>query len=107
MSYNGVMDDELKIKLVQETARMPWRDLQGHFAAGATLFVSPDLDLLDVACKLSRDDTKVLEPYIDKQLLGPVSDTSAMQWFEENREMWTLVIRPWVLVQPTDQIAEV
>ena len=85
---------------------MSWRDLQGHFASGATLHVSPKLDLLDVACKLSRDDTKVLKPYIKQRLLSPVTDADALEWFEQDREMWTLVIRPWVLVQPTDQITK-
>jgi hypothetical protein len=99
------MDDELKIKLVQETARMRWRDLQEHFAAGATLYVSPELDLLDVACKLSRDDSQVLKPYIDKQMVCSVSDDRALVWFEDDTEMWTLVIRPWVLVQPVRQVS--
>ena len=97
------MDDELKIKLVQETARMSWRDLQEHFASGVTLYVAPELDLLDVACNLSRDETQVLKPYIDKQMLCAVSDERARTWFEDDTEMWTLVIRPWVLVQPIRQ----
>ena len=101
------MDDELKIKLVQETARMCWSELQGQFAAGVTLYVSPELDLLDVACKLSRDDSKVLEPFIKKQMLSRVSDARALEWFEQDTEMWTLVIRPWVLVQPTGQVERV
>ncbi len=99
------MDDELKLKLVQETARLPWRDLQSHFASGATLYVSPELDLLDVACKLSRDESGVLKPYIDRQMLCSVSDECALSWFEDDIELWTLVIRPWVLVQPAGQVS--
>ena len=42
-------------KLVSETAKMPWTDLQRFFANGSTLYVSPELDLIDVAFAFQRD----------------------------------------------------
>jgi hypothetical protein len=29
-----------------------------------------------------------------------VSDAQALEWLEVNTLMWSVVIRPWVLVQP-------
>ncbi|MFT7496884.1 MAG: hypothetical protein ACI9V8_001784, partial [Urechidicola sp.] len=41
-------------KLVSETAKMSWSDLQRFFANGSTLYVSPELDLIDVAFAFQR-----------------------------------------------------
>ena len=38
----------------------------------------------------------------DKQV-GPVTDAQAIEWLEANALMWSVVVRPWVLVQPIMQ----
>ncbi|MBV1907184.1 MAG: DUF2288 domain-containing protein [Pseudomonadales bacterium] len=94
-------DDELKLKLLQETARMPWLELQRFFAAGTALYIAPTLDLVDIACWLSQDDTRALAPYIEQNMVHAVSDQQAGDWFAQKTILWTLVVKPWVLVQPT------
>jgi len=93
------IDDELKLKLVQETATMHWSALQRYFASGMVLYVAVDLDLVDIACELSRDNKDTLKPLIDNNRLAPVTDEQALSWFAEDVQLWTLVVRPWVLVQ--------
>jgi len=36
-------------------------------------------------------------------VVGPVSDAHAVEWLEARALMWSVVVRPWVLVQPVLQ----
>ena len=97
-----MINAELKLKLLQETAKMPWTELQRFFASGDALYISPKLDLVDVGCLISIDETEVLEPNIKAGLITRVTDELAQSWYENNAILWTLVIRPWILVQPLE-----
>ncbi|STZ76185.1 DUF2288 domain-containing protein [Bergeriella denitrificans] len=87
-------------KLNTETARIGWRELQPHFARGAAVYVAPDLDLIEVARQMAADDTAALKPLMDAGRFDVVSETQAQQFFDEDRDMWAVVVAPWVLVQP-------
>ena len=56
MKTNPDKDPELHNKINSETARLPWSELVRHFAQGTVIFVSPELDLIDVAVRISHDD---------------------------------------------------
>jgi hypothetical protein len=86
-------------KLVSETAKMPWTDLQRFFANGSTLYVSPELDLIDVAFAFQRDLANQVKPWLDQALVAPVSTDQAKVWFEQDSLLWTVVVKPWVLLQ--------
>ena len=43
-----------------QTARIPWHDLQTHYARGNVVMVSPALDLVEVAVQLGMDNSQVL-----------------------------------------------
>ncbi len=86
-------------KIVSETAKIPWKDLQRHFAAGRVLYVAGDLDLVDAAFAVQDDDLKQVAHWTESQLLAPVSDDQARQWFEADAVLWAVVIKPWVLLQ--------
>ncbi len=90
----------LRGKLNSETARIAWRDLQRHFAAGSVIGVAPELNLLDVGEAIARDDKARVEAWMNDGRVGPVSDAQAAEWYEVNAAMWSVVVRPWVLVQP-------
>ena len=45
-----------RARLNLETAQISWRELQPYFARGATLMVSQDLDLVEVAAQISADN---------------------------------------------------
>ena len=32
--------------------------------------------------------------------VGSASDAQALEWLQANALMWSVVVRPWVLVQP-------
>lgn len=91
---------ELFHKLNQETAKIPWQEMQRFFASGNALYVDESLDLIDVAIEFSLDNTDVLQPLIEKQQLATVTDQQAISWIDNDSLVWAVVIAPWVLVQP-------
>ena len=92
-------DVELKAKLLGETALAPWAELERFFAQGILLGVDPGLDLIDVGVALARDDADRVRRWRADNLVGPVSDAQARRWQAESTDLWTTVIRPWVVVQ--------
>ncbi|AMO55387.1 hypothetical protein GZ77_10475 [Endozoicomonas montiporae] len=90
---------EVKEKLNLETARIHWKELERFFAQGVVLNVSASLDLVEAACAVSVDDTQLVQKWLNERVLVKVTDQQALQWHEDNTELWSVVVRPWVLVQ--------
>ena len=90
---------DILVHLNQETARIPWSELQRFFASGHAICVDSSLDLISVAAEIHNDAAEKVDALIQQGLVGPVSDQQALDWFEKEAEVWALVIRPWVLVQ--------
>ncbi len=93
-----------KAKLNQETSIIPWSQLQRYFAQGVVLRVDITLDLIEVAYQMSVDNKQVVTAWVEQGLLGAVSDEQAQQWFANNRELWAVVVRPWVLTQDREHL---
>jgi hypothetical protein len=90
-----------RINLNLETSRIAWEELQRFFASGAAIFVSEGLDLIDVAIQISKDNKQQVMQWMETGKLARVSDTQALAWHEADAEVWAVVVRPYVLVQPT------
>lgn len=82
-----------------QTARMPWHDLQTYYAHGSVVYVSVQLDLVEVAVQLGLDNTDRFQAWIEAGQVAPVSDEQALDWYEAKEELWAVVAAPWVLVQ--------
>lgn len=89
-----------RARLVSETARIPWRQLQRFFAGGRAIFVSADIDLVEAAYQVSQDNTEQVSAWQAQGLLGQVADAQALEWYDSDALVWSVVVRPWVLVQP-------
>lgn len=93
-------DEELlRGKLNSETAKIRWSELQRFFAAGQILFIEADLDLIDVAFAFSQDNTEQVKRWLQQELVSPVTDAQAREWFNQDSLLWSIVVKPWVLVQ--------
>ncbi len=92
-------DEALRAKINGETARIDWRSLMPHFARGEVLHVAASLDLVDVAATMHADDAVAVKAWMDAGQLVQVADDTARQWFEQDADVWALVIKPWILVQ--------
>ncbi len=83
-----------------ETAKIPWSELQRFFAGGVAIGVAPELDLLEVAYQMSQDNKPCIARWMADGQVAAVSDEQALQWLQADAEVWSVVVRPWVLVQP-------
>lgn len=93
-------DRELKrAKINSETAKIPWLELQRFFAAGKVMQVSVELDLVDVAYALEQDEVERVEQWTRRNQMGPVTDDQARAWVDSEALLWSVVVKPWVLVQ--------
>lgn len=93
-------DTDLRIKINRETARLPWAELVRHFASGTVIFVSEELDLVDVALRIAHDDKASITRWMADGKVAKVSDLQAQTWTETQASLWTSVVSPFVLVQP-------
>lgn len=96
------MDNEEKLLRGQinlETAQIAWRELQRFFASGATVFVGPELDLVEVAYQIAKDNAKQVAEWMESGQIARVSDEQAMGWYEADTVVWAVVARPYVLIQ--------
>ncbi len=91
--------DELLHKLNRETAKIAWSELQRFYAQGAVLEVSSALDLIAVAAAMAADDAGQIREFLNNGQLARVDEQTASDWFESQRELWAVVVAPWVLVQ--------
>jgi hypothetical protein len=86
-------------KVNLETSRIAWKELQRFFASGTAVFVSPDLDLVDVAYQFSIDNKDQVALWMQNNQVALVSDQQALNWLETDAEVWAVVVKPWILVQ--------
>ncbi|OSI10604.1 DUF2288 domain-containing protein [Neisseria zoodegmatis] len=93
-------DHLLNDKLNLETARISWHELQTHFARGAAVYVSAELDLIETARMMADDNAEGLGKLMQNGLFGLVSEEQARRFLADNQQMWAVVVAPWVLVQP-------
>lgn len=96
---DAVRGDLLRSEYHGQTARIPWHELQTHYARGSVIGVTAELDLVDVAVQLGMDNTRVFQDWIDSGAVSPVSEAQALRWFESDAVLWAVVAAPWVLVQ--------
>lgn len=96
---NEEKGNELRAKINGETSRMPWKDLERFFASGVVIAVSNDLDLVEVAYRVASDDKDAVAKWMAENRLGRVSDAQASAWMQADLSLWTVVVKPWILVQ--------
>ena len=87
----------LRAKLLGETARAPWNELQRFFAQGLVIQAKAGVDMIEVAMTLAEDDKERFEQFLSADEAGPVSDEQALQWIDADATVWTVVVKPWIL----------
>lgn len=91
--------DILRAKLNLETSQIAWKELLRFFASGTVIAVDAELDLVEVAIQISNDNKVRIEQWMSDGKVGKVSDEQAKEWLESDATLWTVVVKPWVLVQ--------
>ena len=106
MSKQDPGQDELRHKLLAETSRIAWKELQVFFAQGNAIHIASQLDLVEVAVQISLDNTGQVKHWMDAGLIAPVSDEQAKLWYDNDILVWAVVVKPWILVQNLKQAVE-
>ncbi|SFD66624.1 DUF2288 domain-containing protein [Massilia yuzhufengensis] len=99
MKTNPDKDTELHDKINRETGRVKWSELDRHFASGSVIYVSQELDLIDVALRVAHDDKASIAKWMAAGSVAKVSDVQAATWHAADATLWASVVSPFVLVQ--------
>jgi hypothetical protein len=89
----------LRAKLNGETAKLGFSELQRHHARGVVVQVAGELDLVEVAVAMARDDGAAVGRWMKSGQVGKLSDEQASDWIARDPALWSVVVAPWVLVQ--------
>lgn len=103
----GPDEAALRLRLNRECARIRWPELQRHFASGAVVAVSAQLDLIEVACTFARDDKSTVAAWLQAGHVSRADDEQAQTWSAQDATLWAVVVAPWVLVQPCKDVSVV
>ena len=86
-------------KLLGETAKIGWTELERFFARGMLLRVARDLDLVSVAEAIANDDTTQVTQWLSSGLVEREQSETAADFAARDPELWAVVVSPWVCVQ--------
>lgn len=86
-------------KLNLDSGKLTWQEMQPHFARGAVVRVSPELDLIEVGAAMAADEAETLSRWIRDGRVGRATETEARDWNARSPLFWAIVVAPWVLVQ--------
>lgn len=89
----------LREEIHAETSKIAWSELQRFFAAGKAVYVSVDLDLIEVAIQICNDNSDQVRQWMETGKIAPVLDDQAKCWIDADATVWAVVVKPWVLVQ--------
>ena len=95
-----IVNNAIKQQIVAETSKIAWHELQYFFASSKAVYVSEQLDLVDVASCFVDDNKVMVEKWMQDKLVMPVPDQQAKIWYDDDATVWAVVVKPWVLVQP-------
>ena len=99
MQTNPEKDTDLRLKVNSETARLPWRELEKHFAQGNVVWIANELDLVEVAVRISHDDKITITQWMADGQLAKVTDQQALDWQAADASLWAVVVSTFILVQ--------
>ncbi len=91
--------DILRAKLNLETARLPWPELERHFARGNVIKVTDGMDLVEVALNVAENNTTVVQVWLADGRIARADLPDAEDWHARQPIFWAVVVAPWVLVQ--------
>lgn len=99
MTTDNTSPSPLYAKLLGETAKIDWPDLERLFAQGKLLYVARDLDLVSVSEAIASDDKVRVTEWLSSGLVQRMQVDTAADFAARKPELWAVVVSPWVCVQ--------
>lgn len=98
-SANHADREVLRAKLVLETARLGWKELERHFARGDVIRVAVGTDLIDAALLIAENNAAEAQIWMADARIARAELADAEGWHARQPMFWAVVVAPWVLVQ--------
>lgn len=93
-------DETLRRDLEQHLGPCQPSDLRAHAERGVLLVLATELDVLEVAVALARDDTTRVSRWLEDRALVRGGPTDVDSWEGQGARLTSAIVRPWVLVRP-------
>ncbi len=90
---------EARASLQKEMGPADWALLEPHYESGALVIVDSDLDLIDVAVRMFKDDTAFIKQLMTELKLNKVDQTNVAQVKARAKVFSCVVVAPFVLIQ--------
>ena len=92
-------DDPIE-RLAENIGTCYFSDLRAHVDRDVVIVVANDLDLLDVARAVARDEAETVRGFIAAEKLRKPSMEQIQRWKSDDRLTFrSVIVRPYVLVQ--------
>ena len=87
-------------ELLREKVEADWASLRAHLERGGLINVDKGLDLVEVALKVTEDDTAAIGEWISSGALTKPSIEQIAQWDADKQKCFSMVIvSPYILIQ--------
>ena len=91
---------EMVEKFKQDLAEVCWKDLRIHLQRDAIIIVAAELDLVDVATVVAKDDKVKVANWIGEgQLVKPTAEQINAWESALEKPFRVLIVQPFILVQ--------
>ena len=88
-------------QLQEELAPMDWATIIPHAKRDAVIVVDGNLDLITVGMAIATDRVNQVNHWISELLIHKPSESELTAWNDQpDREFQTLIVQPYVLIQP-------
>lgn len=94
-------EDPLVKKLINEVDEAEWSMLAIHYDRGAIVFIDPQLDIIDVAVKVIRDQVDIVKDWTDQGLVYNPKEKDIE--VDKSIKYSFIITQPYVLIQPIIQ----
>ena len=98
-SPSDIPQQDLHSDLLLQTSKIAWSELQRFFAAGKVFMLVDEMDLVHTATKMVEDDLGFVIALQEQKKIQAITDEQAKKLYQEEAEVWCVVVRPFVLVQ--------
>lgn len=86
-------------KSIDETE---WNWIAPHLQRDAVIWVSADLDLVQVAVEIAENKTQNIQKYLDQKAIAKPTPANLAEWnLSPTKKFKVLVVQPFVLIQDT------
>ena len=84
----------------RDLAGVSWRELKIHLQRDAIIIISAEIDLIEAAIAVAKDDKIQVEVWIDAGHLGKPTEKQLEIWEqEEDKPFQMLIVQPFILIQ--------